>query len=1025
MVDSLLGAHPQGLRTILGRALCAALLVTSAASAQATLVKDINTGFNNAASASNPTAARDGDTIDESRFAQVGPITYFVAKTQGAGTELWSSLGTAASTKIVADLWPGPGSSSPGSLCVVGSLLFFAAEDPTNGRELRVFDGTSVKLVADIVAGAEGSNPGALAAFGSKLLFAADDGKNGEELWVSDGTATGTVMLKDLYPGTTTQYGVQVPNAGSPSSITADPSGTKAWFQADKGNGRELWLTDGTAAGTVQVADLNTTTASNSSPSAFRFVNGKVLFQANDGVNGIELWTSDGTQAGTVLLVDIRAGSGSGTSLSHSIVHNGLLYFQGNDATAGAEAWVSDGTAAGTKLLVDALAGTGAGQFLYPVVHGGKVVFGARTSSSAFGLWSSDGTASGTTSFATVGTGTPQWLQSSTKGLFFTANGGSGYELWLSDGTQAGTAEVMDINTTTATASSSPQYIVQAIPGLAVFAADDGLTGRELWVSDGTKAGTLNLDLNQPAPSPTLASSPNYLCALDDVLLFSALEPSAGRELWRSDGTTAGTTLVLDIYGGTSSGNPLYLVRLGSKVLFQANDGKSGAELWVTDGTAAGTKLLADINAGTASSSPSYLTRVRDKVYFMANDGKSGQELWVTDGTAAGTAQVADINTTSATASSSPFGFTQLGSSERFVFRANDGANGLELWVSDGTAAGTTLVKDINAGSASGSPNNMTAIGDLVWFAANDGTTGIEPWITDGTAAGTKALADILPGTGHGNPIYFAEVAGKVFFQATDPLAGAELFESDGTTAGTKLFRDFISGSGGSGRSANSLDKEAGQSEGRPSYMTPVGSRRLLFAVNTAADGNDLFQCDGTQAGTKLVADIAPSNNSSNPSAYGDGYTPRYTVAGSLVFFSADDGVHGQELWVLDNGATANPVLKGCGGSTMTGTDPIIGATFALGGKAAGTPLVSVCLLGAPLSSAPAFGVGCPILVDIGKAMIVLPATLGQAWSFPAIPVPNDKGLLGVLVRAQCWHLAAGFPVGTDLSNAVDLTIGN
>ncbi|MEZ5988818.1 MAG: hypothetical protein R3F30_06790 [Planctomycetota bacterium] len=1001
-----------------------ALFLAAALPAQtAVMVKDINAAADVNGEGSDPDPAQAARTNDLQLFAQIGPITYFSARTQASGTELWATLGTKASTQMVADLWPGKGNSDPAEMTVVGSLLFFVASDPTNGRELRVFNGTSVALVADIVPGIDGSDPSGLAALGSKLVFAADDGKNGTELWITDGTKAGTSLLKDCWPGTTSQYGVTLINSSTPNGMTTETGGKRVWFAADMGQGNELWVTDGTTAGTFQVKDINTTSATASgNPISFRFVNGKTLFQANDGLTGNELWVSDGTSAGTKLVLDIRPGTGAGALLTNSIVNNGLLFFRGNDTTAGAEAWVSDGTTAGTKLLADAYAGTTAGQIFYPVIWKGKVAYGAR-SSAGYGIWTSDGTTSGTSQLVVAGNASLQWLAATTKGLFFGVNGGQGVEPWVSDGTAAGTKQIADLNSTAATASSTPQYFVEAIPGNIVFTATDGKTGKELWFTDGTAANTINADLNQPTVAPTLGSTPRSMAALGNLLLFAAQDVPAGRELWVSDGTAAGTKLLVDIRAGTTGSSPNYLCRLGGVVLFNANDGTNGAELWVTDGTAAGTKLLKDIRSGSASSSPNNLCRIRDKVYFAANDG-SGNELWVSDGTAAGTVLLKDINTSSATASSTPASLCQLGSTGSFLFRATDGSSGIELWISDGTAAGTQLVKDINSGSASSSPNNLASIGGMVWFSANDGAAGNELWVSDGTAAGTKMLVDIWQGSTAGVPNYFAEIAGKVLFQARDPLAGTELYESDGTAAGTKLFRDFIPGYGKSGGGRTSFESKAQLNDGAPSYLTPVGSRRLLFTVNTTSYGNDLFQTDGTQAGTKLAYDIAPANNSSDPLGQNDGFRSEYTVVQGKVFFSADDGVHGTELWMFDNGATANPVLFGCGASVMTGTDPVMGATFSLAGKAAGSPIVNVTLLGDLLPSAPAFGVGCPILVDIGKPFFVLPPTVGASWQLTGIPVPNNASLLGVNVRAQTWHLTASFPANTDLTNAVDLTIG-
>ena len=80
------------------------------------------------------------------------------------------------------------------------------------------------------------------------------------------------------------------------------------------------------------------------------------------------------------------------------------------------------------------------------------------------------------------------------------------------------------------------------------------------------------------------------------------------------------------------------------------------------------------------------------------------------------------------------------------VFTADDGVAGNELWVSDGTAAGTTLLKDINFGTASSLPYPFMTMGDLVFFQARNSTSGYELFVSDGTATGTRLVKDILPG---------------------------------------------------------------------------------------------------------------------------------------------------------------------------------------------------------------------------------------------------------------------------------------
>src|SRR5205085_2313751 len=141
---------------------------------------------------------------------------------------------------------------------------------------------------------------------------------------------------------------------------------------------------------------------------------------------------------------------------------------------------------------------------------------------------------------------------------------------------------------------------------------------------------------------------------------------------------------------------------------------------------------------------PGYLTAVGGTLFFVADDGLNGRELWKSDGTAVGTVLVKDINPGSAygfPSTSSPSSLTAVGGT--LFFAANDGTNGKELWKSDGTPAGTVLVKDINPGSADSYPNGLTAVGGTLYFAADDGVHAQELWSSDGAAAGTALVKDI------------------------------------------------------------------------------------------------------------------------------------------------------------------------------------------------------------------------------------------------------------------------------------------
>lgn len=151
--------------------------------------------------------------------------------------------------------------------------------------------------------------------------------------------------------------------------------------------------------------------------------------------------------------------------------------------------------------------------------------------------------------------------------------------------------------------------------------------------------------------------------------------------------------MLLDICSGTGSSNPQYFTALDASalILFQANDCVHGPELWRTDGTSAGTYLLKDIRAGALGSTPSYLTQFSSRVYFQANDGILGAELWVSDGTSAGTVMLVDLATGAISGRPSFLTVLTLGSATSLVFSAQDERDQKsEFWESDGTFAGTT-----------------------------------------------------------------------------------------------------------------------------------------------------------------------------------------------------------------------------------------------------------------------------------------------------------------------------------------------
>ena len=421
------------------------------------------------------------------------------------------------------------------------------------------------------------------------------------------------------------------------------------------------------------------------------------------------------------------------------------------------------------------------------------------------------------------------------------------------------------------------------------FVGHDGIHGAELWKSDGTEAGTVMVkDINTGTDAFYGDDSDiSTFTVMGDILYFFATNKSTNEELWRTDGTESGTYMVKDImpgYGGSSIGPqrtgegsdypPVAI--MGNNLYFHANDGTHGQELWKSDGTEAGTVMVKDIRTCPychSRAGVSGITAMGDNVYFYADDGPNGFELWKSDGTANGTVMVKDIR--SGSDSSGPRFFTAAGNT--LYFRADDGTHGAELWKSDGTANGTVMVKDIRPGTSGSNPGEssgfFTAVGNTIFFDADDGTHGQELWKSDGTEAGTVMVKDIKTGgpSFHSYPDSMTAIGDNLFFEATptNEIGNQyELWVSDGTESGTIML-------------TNSSD----QYSSCCSFLEAIGDT-LFFNYKYSSDtGLEMWRSDGTEAGT-VMADEICSGSCSGASGY-------FTLVGNTIYLIGYDNSAG------------------------------------------------------------------------------------------------------------------------------------
>jgi ELWxxDGT repeat protein len=475
---------------------------------------------------------------------------------------------------------------------------------------------------------------------------------------------------------------------------------------------------------------------------------------------------------------------------------------------------------------------------------------------------------------------------------------------------------------------SEPGQLVN-FKGTLLFAANYPKFGEELWRSNGTRSGTRLVKDIDPGPlvikkmenTEAGSSEPDGILRTKKWIYFAAITASKGEELWKSDGTERGTTLVKDIVPGPGDSGAEEFVTIAPRTtLFRAWDKEHGEELWKTDGTAKGTKLIKDINPDLPPgarcdqaecgipkgwSHPDTLTAMGNTLFFAADDGKHGVELWKSDGTEKGTTLVKDINTVKGNSNPNDKGDAVNRSAEveklfvvgkTLYFRANDGKHGIELWKSDGTNRGTKLVKDINP--AAPSPTNaactrkkscagsswvddMTLVGKTVagrrlYFSANDGKHGVELWKSDGTNRGTKLVKSINPSSASraSDIANLVALRKRLYFTANDGKRGLELWKSDGTRSGTTLVEDINPGKADS--DANDLTAFKG---------------RLLFTADDDVHGTEMWRSNGTKANTALLMNLEPGAAGSEPGAL--------TTSGPFLYFAASTPSAGEELWAV------------------------------------------------------------------------------------------------------------------------------
>ncbi len=298
---------------------------------------------------------------------------------------------------------------------------------------------------------------------------------------------------------------------------------------------------------------------------------------------------------------------------------------------------------------------------------------------------------------------------------------------------------------------------------------------------DGSEMGLWRLTASMVTAEQVVLSdyqyfAPQHLTVFNGYIYMSGSGSDSQRELWRYNGTSGAR---FSLINSLNPADPRSLTVLGSSTMvFSADDGNSGRELWKTNGVSV--EIVSDIIAGVCDSDPDDITVFNNKAVFTATTEFYGKEPFVTDGTSAGTFMLKDIR--SGVGSSEPLYYTVAGN--YIYFSANNGINGRTLWRTDGTYAGTVMISGLNSTGAS-NPSSLYGGNSSLWFAADDGINGQELWFADNGVSEARLISNIINDNGS-FPSSIVEYNGLIYFIARLPSGGRGVYCTDGTADGTK-----------------------------------------------------------------------------------------------------------------------------------------------------------------------------------------------------------------------------------------------
>ena len=819
---------------------------------------------------------------------------YFTANDGLNGFELWSINNQGVGEELVKDINPA-GSSTPEDLTVVGNQLYFTANDG-NGRQLWAIKNNKAQKIDN-----SGEDPRHLTEIDGKLYYSAKSSKGREPWVITNGKSA--EQLQDINPGI---------RSSNPNYFQLIESETKKgtqkflYFAANGGErGIELWSQNlsNNKSTLKRYADIYSGPPS-SDPRKLTNSNQRLFFTADDGKTGRELWTI-GPQiegpSGTI---------GADQSTIEVPEHQTFIYTFSSATTGDTEQaiWSINGGEDSNRFKIDPTTGTlsfksapnykkpkdttrdnnyelvvrltddelglKADQFVtikvldIPAIQGPNGEIGAEQSTIEVNekqtfvfnfssdienpdlvKWSIKG--GDDSDLFTIGNTQDDEKDDAQGDLSFKS--APSYDD-PKDLTEDNNYELIIQATNQQSQLASEQNVTVIVLNLPVILGPNGSTSEEAITIESPEnqkfIHTFSSDIdNQDSAKWSVSGGIDKgLFTIDSssgTLYFKKAPDYEDPKDFTADNNYEIIIKLRDKQSGLSTYQPL---TIAVQNLSEAGpcDGDKFDNCSEQNPNILQSSLVKNVRKGASSSDPDELHNHRGQLFFSANNGRNGQEPWISQGTTESTTLFLDIN--NGKRSSSPSSFISYKSS--LFFAADNGRKGSELWVSNGQESGTELAADIQPGEGSSSPSDLVVQGKTLYMAADDGLRGRELWSYD-TKSGRSALVrDIRSGSRSGsNPSDLTPLNGAIIFAAEGDAYGRELWSSDGTKSGTKLLKDINPGG---------LDSN-------PKDFSPLDGD-LYFTGNTYLYGRQILKLDGSGLNVTEVRGSVEESTASEPS---------------------------------------------------------------------------------------------------------------------------------------------------------------